>query len=50
MEAVAEGAPALAGESLRRAERALALLATRAKGFDVAQARARFEAGLSAAA
>jgi beta-N-acetylhexosaminidase len=50
MRAVAEGAPILAGEALRRAEAALARLAPERAAFDVREARARFAAGLSAAA
>ncbi|GEP03967.1 beta-N-acetylhexosaminidase [Methylobacterium oxalidis] len=50
MEAVAEGAPVLAGPALRRAEAALARLAPAGEAFDVGEARARFEAGLTAAA
>lgn len=50
MEAVAEAAPILSGAALARAERALARLRQDRGGFDVAEARARFEAGLSAAA
>lgn len=50
MEAVAEGAPLLSGRALDRAARALARLGRDRGGFDVAEARARFEAGLSAAA
>lgn len=47
MQAVLEGTPILSGEALRRAEAALARLAPRVE-FDVAEARSRFEAGLSA--
>jgi beta-N-acetylhexosaminidase len=50
MEGAAAGAPALAGDALRRAEAALARLRDAAEpGFDLAEARARFEAGLAAA-
>jgi beta-N-acetylhexosaminidase len=50
MEGVAAAAPALAGTALRRAEAALAHLnRAAAPGFDVAEARARLEAGLAAA-
>ena len=49
MQAVLEGTPILSGEALRRAEAALARLAPQEK-FDVAEARSRFEAGLSAQA
>jgi len=48
MRAVVEAAPVLGGEPLRRAEAALGRLAARSEGFDVAEARARFEAGLAA--
>jgi len=48
MRAVVEAAPVLGGEPLRRAKAALARLAARSEGFDVAEARARFEAGLAA--
>jgi beta-N-acetylhexosaminidase len=49
MDAVAEGTPALAGEALRRAEAALARLRPAAEpNFDVAEAHARFDAGLAA--
>jgi beta-N-acetylhexosaminidase len=50
MRAVVEGTPELAGASLRRAEAALAKLPQALDGFDVAEARSRFEAGLAAAA
>jgi beta-N-acetylhexosaminidase len=50
MRGVAEGAPALAGDSLRRALAALARLPAEAGAFDVREARARFEAALSLAA
>jgi beta-N-acetylhexosaminidase len=50
MRGVIEGTPVLTGEALRRAEAALARLGGRAEGFDVAEARSRFEAGLAAAA
>ncbi|GJE43543.1 beta-N-acetylhexosaminidase [Methylobacterium soli] len=50
MRAVAEGTPELAGAALRRAEAALARIAPECAAFDVREARARFEAGLSAAA
>ncbi|MFE1598731.1 beta-N-acetylhexosaminidase [Methylobacterium sp. ID0610] len=49
MEGVVSGTPALAGEALRRAEAALARLRP-AGGFDAAEARARFEAGLARSA
>ncbi|GJD53195.1 Beta-hexosaminidase [Methylobacterium crusticola] len=49
MEEVVAAAPALAGEALRRARAALARLAP-AAGFDPAEARARLDAGLAAAA
>jgi beta-N-acetylhexosaminidase len=47
MRPVAEGVPVLAGESLRRAERALALIASGGDAFDVAQARAELDAALA---
>ena len=54
MRGVAEAAPRLAGDAARRADAALARLRRDAHGeagrFDLAEARARFEAGLSAAA
>ncbi|NEU11319.1 beta-N-acetylhexosaminidase [Methylobacterium sp. BTF04] len=50
MRGVAEGAPVLAGDSLRRALAALARLPAEAGAFDVREARARFEAALSLAA
>ena len=50
MEGVVAGTPILAGRALERAGAALARLAAGGEGFDVAEARARFEAGLSAAA
>ncbi|TNC16286.1 beta-N-acetylhexosaminidase [Methylobacterium terricola] len=50
MEEVAAAAPALAGESLRRAEAALARLRPVPATFDPAEARARLDAGLAAAA
>ena len=54
MRGVAEAAPRLAGEAARRADAALARLhrdpARDSGRFDLAEARARFEAGLSAAA
>lgn len=50
MRGVAEGAPPLAGPTLRRADDALACLADAAPPFDVREARARFEAALSLAA
>ncbi|KQP68692.1 beta-N-acetylhexosaminidase [Methylobacterium sp. Leaf112] len=50
MRGVAEGAPALAGASLRRAHDALARLPAGAPAFDVREARARFEAALAMAA
>ncbi|RVU16022.1 beta-N-acetylhexosaminidase [Methylobacterium oryzihabitans] len=49
MEGVVAAAPVLAGEALRRADAALARLAP-ASGFDAAEARARLDAGLAAAA
>ena len=50
MRGVVEGARELSGASLRRAQAALARLSGGAEGFDVAEARSRFEAGLAAAA
>jgi beta-N-acetylhexosaminidase len=50
MMAVAEGSPRLAGRARRRAEAAMARIAHRPEPLDVAQARARFEAALAAAA
>lgn len=50
MEAVAEGAPALRGRALRRANAALARIRHRPEPFDVASARARLDAALAAAA
>ncbi len=50
MEAVAEGAPLLAGEAARRAEAALARLAGTGEGLDLPEARARFAAALGLAA
>jgi len=50
MEEVVAAAPALAGESLRRAEAALARLSPVPAAFDPAEARARLDAGLAAAA
>ncbi|GJE55646.1 MULTISPECIES: beta-N-acetylhexosaminidase [Methylobacterium] len=50
MRGVVAGAPVLDGEPLRRAEAALARLTENAESFDVAEARSRFEAGLSVAA
>ncbi|AWN52071.1 beta-N-acetylhexosaminidase [Methylobacterium sp. 17Sr1-1] len=50
MEEVAAAAPVLAGEALRRAEAALARLTPAAPAFDPAEARARLDAGLAAAA
>jgi beta-N-acetylhexosaminidase len=50
MQGVAEGAPALAGAALRRAEAALARLPAGPDAFDVHEARARFAAALSMAA
>jgi beta-N-acetylhexosaminidase len=50
MRGVVEAAPRLAGKALARAQAALARLAAPREGFDVAEGRARFEAGLTAAA
>lgn len=50
MRGVVAGAPMLAGEPLRRAEAAMARLTGNSENFDVAEARSRFEAGLSVAA
>ncbi len=50
MRSVVEAAPILSGVPLRRAEAALARIADGAQGFDVAEARSRFEAGLAVAA
>ncbi|GEO99451.1 beta-N-acetylhexosaminidase [Methylobacterium haplocladii] len=50
MRGVVEGTPVLVGEALRRAEAAMSRLSQNADTFDVAEARTRFEAGLSAAA
>lgn len=50
MRGVAEGAPLLAGEALRRADAALARLPASTDAFDVHEARARFEAALALAA
>ncbi|UMY16627.1 beta-N-acetylhexosaminidase [Methylobacterium organophilum] len=50
MRAVAEAAPLLSGDALRRAAAALARLRPDPEGFDLAEARARFEEGLAAAA
>ena len=50
MRGVVEAAPRLDGAPLRRAEAALARLHAPREGFDVAEGRARFEAGLAAAA
>ena len=50
MRSVVEGTPLLAGKRLQRAQAALARLSNTAEGFDVAEARSRFEAGLAAAA
>ncbi|WP_336488947.1 beta-N-acetylhexosaminidase [Methylobacterium nigriterrae] len=50
MRAVVEGAPELAGRALARAQSALARLNPQREVFDVREARAAFEAGLSAAA
>jgi beta-N-acetylhexosaminidase len=50
MEEVVAAAPVLAGASLRRAQGALARLVPDAAAFDPAEARARLDAGLAAAA
>ncbi|SFU82188.1 beta-N-acetylhexosaminidase [Methylobacterium sp. 174MFSha1.1] len=50
MEEVVAAAPVLAGEALRRADTALARLTPAAPAFDPAEARARLDAGLAAAA
>ncbi|BAQ45164.1 MULTISPECIES: beta-N-acetylhexosaminidase [Methylobacterium] len=50
MEEVVAAAPVLAGEALRRAEAALARLTPDTASFDPAEARARLDAGLAAAA
>jgi beta-N-acetylhexosaminidase len=47
MRAVAEAAPALAGEGLRRAEAALARIAGEPAPFDVVDARAELDAALA---
>jgi beta-N-acetylhexosaminidase len=47
MRAVAEGAPALAGPALRRAEAALARIATGPQAFDAQEARAELDAALA---
>ena len=49
MRGVVEAAPLLEGAASRRAKAALARLAGVAEGFDVAEARSRFEAGIAAA-
>lgn len=50
MRGVVEATPYLTGAPLRRAEAALARIAKGAEGFDVVEARSRFEAGLAVAA
>jgi beta-N-acetylhexosaminidase len=50
MAAVAEGTPELHGKARRRAEAALARIRHRPEPFDVAEARARLDAALAAAA
>ncbi len=47
MRGVAEGVPVLAGDALRRADAALALLARAPESFDPQEARASFEAALA---
>jgi beta-N-acetylhexosaminidase len=47
MRAVAEGVPRLAGDALRRAETALALVACGPDGFDAQEARAELDAALA---
>ena len=47
MRAVAEGVPCLAGDALRRADTALALLAPPPGGFDAQEARAELDAALA---